>query len=668
MKEKPMDTEKARLLELRKKIDELSYQYYTLDKPTVTDYEYDMMYRELENIEKAHPDWVTPDSPTQRVGSKISGGFEKYTHDRPMLSLGDVFSDDELREFDQRVRDDLGGEDLEYVVELKIDGLAVNLIYEQGQFIRGVTRGDGVVGEDITNNVRTIRTIPLHIASDSPHIEIRGEVYMPITSFEALNQQRRDDELEPFANPRNAAAGSLRQLDPRITAQRKLAFFAYALGGNSGITIESQEELLQALAQFHFQVNPEYRKFTNIEDVIAFIHSWDDRRDSLPYATDGMVVKVNSFAQQARLGNTVKIPRWAIAYKFPPEQARTKVLDISVSLGRTGVLTPAADLEPVHLAGTTVKRATLHNEDYIKEKDIRIGDTVVIQKAGEIIPEVVRSLPELRDGSEKVFAMPTTCPACGSPVVRRDGEAAWRCTNPDCPAVIGEKIAHFVSRDAMNIDGLGDAIVQQLLAQHLIHDVADIYGLTKEELVDLEGFGDKSADNLLKAIETSKSVGLARVLFALGIRFVGAKAGRVLAESFGSVDALMKANADDLTAIDDIGPRIADSIVAYFSDAKNQALIEKLRAHGVDMTAEKKTLINTTFDGEIVVLTGKLQMFSRKEAEQAVEARGGKCTSSVTKKTTLVVVGADPGSKYEKAKKLGTPIISESEFKEWLER
>ena len=663
-----MDTEKARLLALRKKIDELSYQYYTLDKPTVTDYEYDMMYRELENIEKAHPDWVTPDSPTQRVGSKISGGFEKYTHDRPMLSLGDVFSDDELREFDQRVRSDLGGEALEYVVELKIDGLAVNLIYEQGQFIRGVTRGDGVVGEDITNNVRTIRTIPLHIASDSPHIEIRGEVYMPITSFEALNQQRRDDELEPFANPRNAAAGSLRQLDPRITAQRKLAFFAYALGGNSGIKIKSQEELLQDLAQFHFQVNPEYRKFTDIEDVITFIHSWDDRRDSLPYATDGMVVKVNSFVQQARLGNTVKIPRWAIAYKFPPEQAKTKVLGISVSLGRTGVLTPAADLEPVHLAGTTVKRATLHNEDYIKEKDIRIGDTVVIQKAGEIIPEVVRSLPERRDGSETVFTMPTTCPACGSPVVRRDGEAAWRCTNPDCPAVIGEKIAHFVSRDAMNIDGLGDAIVQQLLAQGLIHDVADIYGLTKEELVDLEGFGEKSADNLLKAIETSKSVGLARVLFALGIRFVGAKAGRVLAESFGSVDVLMKASTEDLTAIDDIGPRIADSIVAYFHDAKNQALIEKLRAHGVDMTAEKKTLINTTFDGEIVVLTGKLQMFSRKEAEQAVEARGGKCTSSVTKKTTLVVVGADPGSKYEKAKKLGTPIISESEFKEWLER
>lgn len=663
-----MEQEKARLLALRQKIDELSYQYYTLDKPTMSDYEYDMLYRELENIEKAHPEWVTPDSPTQRVGSKISGGFEKYTHDRPMLSLGDVFNDDELREFDRRVRSDLGGEALEYVVELKIDGLAVNLIYENGQFVRGVTRGDGVVGEDITNNVRTIRTIPLRIDSTSPHIEIRGEVYMPVASFSALNEQRRNDELEPFANPRNAAAGSLRQLDPQITAQRKLAFFAYALGGNTGITIESQEELLQDLRQFRFQVNGEYRKFTDIEDVITFIHSWDDRRDSLPYATDGMVVKVNSFAQQARLGNTVKIPRWAIAYKFPPEQAQTKVLAISVSLGRTGVLTPAADLKPVRLAGTTVKRATLHNEDYIRDKDIRVGDTVIIQKAGEIIPEVVRSLPDKRTGSEVVFSMPHVCPACGSDVVRREGEAAWRCINPDCPAVIGEKIAHFVSRDAMNIDGLGDAIVQQLLSKELIHDVGDIYALNKEELVALEGFGEKSADNLLKAIEASKSVGLARVLFALGIRFVGAKAGRVLAESFGSVEALMAASADDLTAIDDIGPRIADSIVSYFSEEKSKALIEKLQGYGVDMTAEKKELISTSFDGEIVVLTGKLQLFTRKEAEQAVEARGGKCTSSVTKKTTFVVVGAEPGSKYEKARQLGTPIISEAEFKEWLER
>lgn len=661
-------TMKARLLELRHTLDELSYQYYTLDKPTVTDYEYDMMYRELETIEKAHPEWITPDSPTQRVGSKISGGFAKYTHDRPMLSLGDVFNDAELMEFDQRVRQDLGGEDLEYVVELKIDGLAVNLIYEHGQFIRGVTRGDGRVGEDITNNVRTIRTIPLHIDSDSPHIEIRGEVYMPIDSFARLNAQRRDDELEPFANPRNAAAGSLRQLDPKITAQRKLAFFAYALGGTVGIEIHSQEELLADLKAFHFQVNPEYRKFKTMKDVIAFIHTWDERRDTLPYATDGMVVKVNSFAQQARLGNTVKIPRWAIAYKFPPEQAKTKVLDISITLGRTGVLTPAADLQPVRLAGTTVKRATLHNEDYIKEKDIRIGDTVIIQKAGEIIPEVVRPVLEARTGKETVFAMPKTCPCCGGPVVRRDGEAATRCINPSCPAVIGEQIAHFVSRDAMNIDGLGDAIVQQLLQQHLIKDVSDIYGLTKDELVDLEGFGEKSADNLLNAIEDSKHVGLARVLFALGIRFVGAKAGRILAECFGSMDALQQASVEELTAIGDIGPRIAESVVSYMADADHQALIQKLQAQGVDMTAEKRQLISAAFDGEIVVLTGKLQTMTRKEAQQAVEDRGGTCTSSVTKKTTLVVAGAEPGSKYEKAQKLGTHIISEEEFRDWLER
>lgn len=661
-------TMKARLLELRHTLDELSYQYYTLDKPTVTDYEYDMMYRELETIEKAHPEWITPDSPTQRVGSKISGGFAKYTHDRPMLSLGDVFNDAELMEFDQRVRQDLGGEDLEYVVELKIDGLAVNLIYEHGQFIRGVTRGDGRVGEDITNNVRTIRTIPLHIDSDSPHIEIRGEVYMPIDSFARLNAQRRDDELEPFANPRNAAAGSLRQLDPKITAQRKLAFFAYALGGTVGIEIHSQEELLADLKAFHFQVNPEYRKFKTMKDVIAFIHTWDERRDTLPYATDGMVVKVNSFAQQARLGNTVKIPRWAIAYKFPPEQAKTKVLDISITLGRTGVLTPAADLQPVRLAGTTVKRATLHNEDYIKEKDIRIGDTVIIQKAGEIIPEVVRPVLTARTGKETVFAMPKTCPCCGGPVVRRDGEAATRCINPSCPAVIGEQIAHFVSRDAMNIDGLGDAIVQQLLQQHLIKDVSDIYGLTKDELVDLEGFGEKSADNLLNAIEDSKHVGLARVLFALGIRFVGAKAGRILAECFGSMDALQQASVEELTAIGDIGPRIAESVVSYMADADHQALIQKLQAQGVDMTAEKRQLISAAFDGEIVVLTGKLQTMTRKEAQQAVEDRGGTCTSSVTKKTTLVVAGAEPGSKYEKAQKLGTHIISEEEFRDWLER
>lgn len=665
-----MDNEaaKQRLLELRHILNELSYQYYTLDKPTVTDYEYDMMYRELENIEKDHPQWITPDSPTQRVGSKIIGGFEKYTHDQPMLSLGDVFNDAELMDFDQRVRNDLDGDALEYVVELKIDGLAVNLIYEHGQFVRGVTRGDGRVGEDITNNVRTIRTIPLRIDSDSPHIEIRGEVYMPIESFVQLNAQRRDDELEPFANPRNAAAGSLRQLDPKITAQRKLAFFAYALGGNVGIDIKSQEELLSDLQAFRFQVNPEHGRFKTMAEVIQYIHSWDEKRDTLPYATDGMVVKVNSFAQQERLGNTVKIPRWAIAYKFPPEQAKTKVLGISITLGRTGVLTPAADLQPVRLAGTTVKRATLHNEDYIKEKDIRIGDTVIIQKAGEIIPEVVRPVVEARTGEEIEFAMPETCPCCGGAVVRQDGEAATRCINASCPAVIGERIAHFVSRDAMNIDGLGDAIVKQLLAQRLIEDVADIYELQRDALIVLDGFGEKSADKLLKAIADSKSVGLARVLFALGIRFVGAKAGRMLAEHFGSVEAIMTASAEDLTSIDEIGPRIAESVVSYFADEENRRRIERLASYGVDMTAKKRKLVNASFDGEIVVLTGKLETMTRKEAQQAVEDRGGKCTSAVTKKTTLVVAGADPGSKYEKAQQLGIQVIDEAAFADWLAR
>lgn len=657
-----------RLQELKEKLDFYSYQYYTLDKPTISDYDYDMLYRELETIEGAHPEWITADSPTQRVGHKISGGFNKYTHDRPMLSLGDVFNDDELREFDRRVRADLGEEAPQYVVELKIDGLAINLIYENGIFVRGVTRGDGIVGEDVTANIRTIKTIPLKINSASPHLEIRGEVYMPVSAFDALNKQRVEDELEPFANPRNAAAGSLRQLDPQITAQRKLSFFAYAVGGTAGIDIKSQEELLDDLKAFRFHVNKEHKTFDNMEEVIAFIHTWDKRRNTLPYATDGIVVKVNSFAQQERLGNTVKIPKWAIAYKFPPERAETKVIGISVTVGRTGVLTPAADLEPVRLAGTTVKRATLHNEDYIAEKDIRIGDTVIIQKAGEIIPEVIGPVPAARTGAEEIFVMPARCPGCGEPVVRREGEAATRCVNPQCPAVIAEKVAHFVSRDAMNIDGLGSAIVRQLLERRLIHDVADIYALEKDELTVLDGFGEKSADNLLQAVEESKHVGLARVLFALGIRFVGAKAGRILANRFGSVEALADASLEELTAVDEIGPRIAESVRAWFVNTDNQDLVRRLGAAGVDLTAEKKIAEGTSFSGEIVVLTGRLETMSRKEAQRAVENRGGKCTGSVTGKTTLVVAGTEPGSKYEKAQALGTPVISEEEFVAWLQR
>ena len=650
------------LQQLREEIDYHSYQYYVLDAPVLSDYDFDMLYRRLEELEKAHPELITPDSPTQRVGGKLSGGFVKYTHDKPMLSLGDVFSDGELYEFDRRVREDLDGAAVEYVVELKIDGLAVNLIYEKGKFIRGVTRGDGRVGEDITNNVRTIRTIPLRIKGAPEHIEVRGEAYMPVTSFEALNAQRLEDEQEPFANPRNAAAGSLRQLDPQVTAQRNLAFFAYALGGNVGFDMHSQEDLLQTLEKFRFQVNQEYRKFTSMAEVIAYIHSWDDRRRTLPYATDGMVVKVNSFDQQSRLGNTIKIPRWAIAYKFPPEQVQTKVLGISISLGRTGVLTPTADLTPVQLAGTTVKRATLHNEDYIKDKDIRIGDTVIIHKAGEIIPEVVAPVLDKRDGTEQLFTMPQSCPSCGHAVSRAAGEAAVRCTNRECPAVQKERIAHFVSRDAMNIDGMGDAIVTQLLEKGLIHNAAGIYTLQKEPLLDLEGFAEKSADNLLAAIDKSRAAGLARVLFALGIRFVGAKAGRLLAERFGSLEALQAASAEELTQIDEIGPRIAESVVSYFADEANCRLVQALADQGVVMTEEKAVMAGTTFMGQTVVLTGKLTLMARPEAQTAIEARGGKVTSSVTKKTSLVVVGAEPGSKYEKARALGTPIIDEAEF------
>ena len=549
--------------ELVAKLNQYAKEYYTEDNPSVSDADYDKLYRELVALEAEHPEYVQADSPTHRVGGLVLDGFEKYQHEYPLYSLQDAFSREELDAFDQRVKAEFPNAD--YMAELKIDGLSISLTYVDGVLQVGATRGDGSIGENITENVKRISDIPLKL--DQPlNITVRGECYLPRAEFERINIQRQENGEAEFANPRNAAAGTLRQLDTKVVAERRLATFLYQEA--SPTERLTQNDVLNEVAELGFSVNPRRIVTSSMDEIWDFIQAVGQDRDHLAYDIDGVVIKVNSLAMQEELGFTVKAPRWAIAYKFPPEQAETKVLAISVSLGRTGVLTPAADLKPVRLAGTTVKRATLHNEDYIRDKDIRVGDRVIIQKAGEIIPEVVRSLPDKRDGSEVVFSMPHTCPACGSDVVRRDGEAAWRCVNPDCPAVIGEKIAHFVSRDAMNIDGLGDAIVQQLLTKELIHDVADIYGLTKDELVALEGFGEKSADNLLKAIEASKSVGLARVLFALGIRFVGAKAGRVLAESFGSVDALMKASADDLTAIDDIGPRIADSIVSYLAKKK----------------------------------------------------------------------------------------------------
>ena len=520
---------KEKAEKLRRELRHHSYMYYVLERPEITDYEFDHMYRELVDIEKEYPELVTPDSPTQRVGAKASEDFPKVRFRKPMLSLANAFNAEELHEFDRRVKQGLGEEKVEYITELKIDGLSMNLIYENGSLVKGLTRGDGRVGEDVTANVKTIHTIPLYIENAPPYLEVRGEVYMPRKSFIALNEARDEAGIMPFANCRNAAAGSLRQLDPHVTASRNLAFFAYALGDIEGMEIHSQEELLQKLADFHFQVNPNYRKWGSIEGVIDGVNEWETKRHDLGYDTDGMVIKVNDFAQQNRLGATVKDPKWAMAYKYPPEEAETRIERIVVTMGRTGVLTPSADLTPVHLAGTTVKRATLHNLDFIREKDIREGDYVRIYKAGEIIPEIAKVLKDKRNGAEQPFEMPKACPVCGGEVSRVEGEAAFRCTNPECGGVVREKLIHFASRDAMNIEGLGPSVVDSLLAYRLVNDPSDFYQLKVEDIEQIERMGEKSAQNLVAAIADSKGRGLAKLLFGLGIRFLGAIGAELVA-------------------------------------------------------------------------------------------------------------------------------------------
>lgn len=651
----------ARIKELQEKLTQYAYLYYVKDAPVVDDRTYDLMYRELVNLETAHPEYIVPSSPTQRVGAKLTGDFPKVEHGRPMLSLGNVFSEAEVRGFGERVQKELGHAP-KYVVELKIDGLAVNIHYENGVFVRAVTRGDGRVGEDVTANVRTIRSVPLIIDNAPPYIEIRGEAYMPHKEFKRINEER-DEAGEPtFVNPRNAAAGSLRQLDPAVTAARNLDFFAYAIGQSEGSDIDSQAELLQRLESYKFHVNPHYKVCDTIDEVVAQIQYWDTARHELPYDTDGMVIKVNSFADQEVLGATVKDPRWATAYKYPPEEAETIVKDITINLGRTGVLTPTAELEPVFISGTNVSRATLHNEDFIKEKDIRIGDHVLIHKAAEIIPEVIKVLPERRTGAEQEFHMPTQCPVCDSPVVRKEGEVAVRCSNRHCPAVEKEQIIHYASRDAMNIEGLGPALVEGLVTNRLIGDVADLYSLTEERLVTMERMGKKSAQNLLKAIETSKTRGLGRLLFALGIRLIGAKAGATIAAQYPSMEALRAASTDELTAIPEIGPTMAQALSAYFTDAHNIELIDRLQKAGVVMTEEKTEAAGDELAGEIIVLTGKLESMGRTEAGQLLAAHGAKITGSVSKKTTLVIAGEDSGSKLTKANELGIRVINEEEF------
>lgn len=657
--------------DLQNLLNQYGYEYYVLDQPSVPDAEYDRLLRELIEIEEQFPELQTPDSPTLRVGGEILTMFNKVQHATPMLSLGNAFDEQDLRDFDRRVRQGVG-ENVAYVCELKIDGLAVSLIYEDGLFVRGATRGDGTTGEDITSNLRTIRSLPIRL-KEPVSLEVRGEAFMPKKSFENLNKGRLEREEEPFANPRNAAAGSLRQLDPKIAASRSLDVFLYGIAdvGNTGV--ESHSEGLDYLEKLGFKTNRERRKVADIEGVIEYVNSWVEKRPNLPYDIDGIVIKVDSFDQQAELGTTAKSPRWAIAFKFPAEEVVTTLKAIELSVGRTGVVTPTAILEPVQVAGTTVGRASLHNEDLIREKDIKIGDKVVVKKAGDIIPEVVNVLAEQRTGDEVEFHMPTHCPECESELVRIEGEVALRCINPKCPAQIREGLIHFVSRDAMNIDGLGERVVSQLFAEQLIKDVADIYKLTREQLLALERMGEKSVNNLLSAIEASKANSLEKLLFGLGIRLVGAKAAKTLAQEFGTMDQLMEASREQLTAINEIGDKMADSVVMYFENDEVKELISELKAVGVntEYKGPKKVSVEDSdsfFAGKTVVLTGKLEQMGRNEAKEKIEALGGNVAGSVSKKTHLVIAGEDAGSKLTKAESLGIEVWNEERMLEELNK
>ncbi len=647
--------------ELRQLLNKYNHEYHVLDKPTVSDAEYDELMRQLIELETNFPELQTPDSPTQRVGGAVLEGFKKIEHTTPMLSLANAFNEADLRDFDRRVQQVVG--ETAYVCELKIDGLAVSLRYEQGLFILGVTRGDGTVGEDITENLKTIQSIPLRLPKPLT-LEVRGEVYMSKSAFTKANEMRGKQGEELFANPRNAAAGSLRQLDPKIVALRKLSMFVYGLEQSEEL-INSHNDSLHMLMELDFHTNKEHRLCTTIEDVLQFINEWTDKRASLPYDIDGIVIKVDSFAKREELGFRSKSPRWAIAYKFPAEEVVTKLIDIELSVGRTGVITPTAILQPVRIAGTTVQRASLHNQDFIRDKDIRIGDTVVVKKAGDIIPEVVMPLVERRIGKEHPFQMPTNCPACHSELVQLEEEVALRCANSECPAQVQESITHFVSRNAMNIDGLGEKVVAQLFNDGLIVDVADLYFLNHEQLVNLERMGEKSATNLLQAIEKSKTNSLEKLLFGLGIRHVGEKAAKLLAENFETMEKLQSVTGEQLTEIHEIGSKMAESIVTYFSNQKNSQLIQKLEQANVNMTCTKPKVIaqsDSLFFGKTLVLTGKLTQLSRNEAKEKIEQLGGKVSGSVSKKTDLVIAGEEAGSKLDKATALNIEIWDEETF------
>ncbi len=662
-----LDEARQQIERLRDVIRHHDHLYYVLDAPEISDGEYDGMLRELSRLEELNPSLVTTDSPTQRVSGEPSERFQSVRHPSPLLSLGNVFSDEELEAWERRASNIIPGESIEYFCELKYDGLAVALTYENGLLVRGATRGTGVEGEDVTRNLRTVRSIPLRVGGDGQDIparfEVRGEILFPIDKFEALNREREARGERTYANPRNTAAGSVRQLDATITASRPLDMYVYALGWADGDTPETHSATLEWLSGIGFKVNPDNQRVASLADAAAFYQHALEQREALNYATDGVVIKIDSLRLQRLLGVVGREPRWAIAYKYPAEQAATRLTEIGINVGRTGALNPYAVLEPVHVGGVTVKMATLHNEDYIRDNDIRIGDLVTVQRAGDVIPQVLGPVIDARAGSESEFSMPASCPVCGESVTRREGEAIHRCVNAACPAQAYELIKHYVSRPAMDIDGVGDSLVAQLLAAGLIRDTADLYTLTGQQLAALERMGEKSAENAVAAIQQSRNKPLASVIFGLGIRHVGAETARILAEQYGDIDTLAAATQEGLTDIYTIGSVVAESVFTWFRDGENIRLIEKLRDAGVRMREENTRPAGAQpWAGEEIVLTGRLFELSRPQAEDIVRSLGGKAGRTVTKNTTLVVAGADAGSKLDKAQRLETPIIDEEEF------
>jgi DNA ligase (NAD+) len=658
-----MDIE-SRIKELRKIINYHNYKYHVEDSPEISDYEYDRLYRELEKLEGERPDLVTPESPTQRIGAEPLKGFERVVHEVPMKSLNDVFTEEELFAFDKRVRNVLRNE-VEYVVEKKIDGLSVSLEYENGLFLRGSTRGDGLVGEDVTQNLRTIRSVPMVLNEAIPYIEVRGEVFISKADFLKINEEQELLEAPVFANPRNAAAGSLRQLDPKIAAKRKLDIYVFNMQRISGKSPDTHTDVLEYLKNLGFKTSPQYKLCKDIHEVLEEIKATGEKRGEMHFEMDGAVVKVNSLYQRDILGSTAKTPRWAVAYKYPAEIKKTKIKDIFVNVGRTGVLTPNAVLETVRLAGTSVSRATLHNMDYIRQKDIRIGDTVSVRKAGDIIPEVVEVDRESRTGAESEFEMPEKCPVCGSKVVREEGEAAYRCIGIECPAQLYRSIIHFASRDAMDIEGLGPAIIEILLEKGFIKGIADLYYLEekREQLEKIERMGKKSVENLLNSIEASKSNNIDRLIFGLGIRHIGLRAAQLLSERFDSLDQLMVVKKEEITAVNEFGEKMAESVVRFFSHEQTADTIKKLRDAGVNLKSIKKEKSNDNrFTSLTFVLTGTLESYTRKEASDIIQGFGGKVSGSVSKKTDYVLAGKEAGSKLDRAKELGIKIIGEDEF------